>query len=697
MPPPPPGHDAAARIAELRRTIERHDRLYYDAAAPEISDAEYDALIVELRELERQHPDLLTPDSPTQRVGERPLAGFAHVTHAVPMLSVDNTYSPEDLREFDQRIRRALGDTPFDYVVDPKVDGVAVSLRYEGGLLVQGATRGDGTTGDDITQNLRTLRSIPLRLRGDDWPAVLEVRGEVYWPRPDFERYNAALEERGKERFANPRNATAGTLKQLDSRLVAERRLAFVAHGYGAVDPFPAGVTRQTALFARLQGWGLPISPLMTTYPDIDTLIADLDTWQQRRATLDYDTDGLVLKVDTLALREALGATAKSPRWCVAFKFAAEQGQSTLLSVDWQVGKLGTLTPVANLTPVALAGTTVKRATLHNFDNVRRLDLHLGDTVTVEKAGEIIPQIVAVDPGRRPAGAPPIAAPEACPKCGQPVRQDEDGVYLRCVNPDCHDQVVERLRFFAGRNQMDITGLGDVLIERLFEEKLIASYADIFRLRAHADRIAALVFMQKRSKPTKDGRTIVPVQFKEKRTTALLDGIDEARQRPLARLLAALNIRHVGATTAEALAEHFGTMDALAAADEDALQEVEGVGAEVAASLRAWLASPAGQQTLAELRAVGVNMTQPQRAVAAGGPLAGQTVVLTGTLAGLTRPQAEALIKQLGGRPSSSVSAKTDLVIAGEKAGSKLTKARNLGVRIIDEAEFLRLRDSAAG
>ena len=662
--------DAARRIEQLRDQIRRHDHLYYTLGRPEISDRDYDRLMEELRALEAEHPELVVPDSPTQRVGEQPLEGFAHVRHAVPMLSIDNTYSPGELREFDARLRKALGAEDYDYVVDPKIDGVAVGLRYEQGRLVLGATRGDGHTGDDITQNVRAIRSVPLRLLGEDVPALVEVRGEVFWPRSDFERVNQRRVQAGEEPFKNPRNATAGTLKQLDARIVARRGLAFCAHGYGRIEPFPPRVTLHIELFELLRRWGVPVSAHMRRCADIDAVIAFVEEWEVRRHELDYDTDGLVVKVNQLALRERLGATSKAPRWCIAFKYAAEQAESRIVSVDFQVGKLGTITPVANLEPVELAGTTVRRATLHNFDQVRRLDLHLGDAVIVEKAGEIIPQVVRVLPEKRPAGARAIEPPAACPECGGQVVQDEGGVYLRCINPACPAQALERLKFFCGRDQMDIEGAGPKLLEALYTQGLVRSFADLYHLPDHREKLVQIE------------------RLGEKSVDNLLEAIERSKRQPLARVLAALGIRHVGANTAELLAEHFGDMDALASATETQLMEIDGVGPEVAASLVAWFDSDAGRQTIDALRSAGVNMTQPRHARPAKAPLAGKSVVVTGTLRGYSRKEIERRIKELGGKPTSSVSGKTDFVLAGENPGSKLDKARRLGVRIIDEDEF---------
>lgn len=665
--------EAAQRVAALRAEIEAHDHAYFVENRPVVSDQRYDALVRELRALEAANPELITPDSPTQRVGERPLAGFAQVRHGTPMLSLDNTYSPDELREFDARVRRGLegaaGDA-IEYAVDPKIDGVAVALRYVDGRLVQGATRGDGITGDDITENLRTIRSVPLRLRGDGWPKTLEVRGEVYWPRPAFDRTNRQREAAGEPPFANPRNATAGTLKQLDSRAVANRGLAFLAHGFGVIEPFPADVKTHMELFQRLRTWGVPTSPHLRLCRGIDEVIAFVEEWDGQRRTLDYETDGLVLKLNRFDLRNRLGYTSKSPRWGIAYKYAAEQAESRVIRVDFQVGKLGTITPRAVMEPAPLAGTVVRHATLHNFDQVERLDLHIGDAVIIEKAGEIIPQVVAVLKDKRPAHAPRVKRPTACPECGGAVVQDEGGVYLRCINPECPAQVVERLRFFCGRDQMDIEGAGEKLIEQLYRAGLVKSYADLYRLRERRDELIALERMG------------------EKSADNLLAGIEASKQRPLARLLAALNIRHVGASTAEDVAAHFGDLDALAAASVEQLQEVEGVGEEVARSLRAWFDSAAGKHVIADLRDVGVDPRQEKRRPPAGSPIAGKTLVVTGTLKNYGRKEIEELIKSLGGKTSGSVSKKTDYVVVGEDAGSKLDKARALGVKTLSEKEF---------
>lgn len=659
------------RVAQLREELRQHDYAYYTTGKPVISDREYDRLLEELRELEAAHPELITPDSPTQRVGETPLDGFEHVTHAIPMLSVDNTYDDKQLRKFDERVAKGLEGAAYRYLVDPKIDGVAVALRYEGGLLVLAATRGDGTTGDDITQNVRTLRSVPLRLRGKNVPAVVEARGEIVWPTEDFKGFNERREREGEQTFANPRNATVGSLKQLDPRNLAGRGLVFVAHGFGVIEPLHAESTHE--IFDSFMQWGIPVSPYREVCASVDEVIFKLDQWDERRHTLPYETDGLVLKVDSLAQRDALGATGRYPRWCIAYKFAAEQAQSVVLSVDYQVGKLGTITPRAVMEPMQLSGTTVRHASLHNFDQVDRLDLRVGDTVVVEKAGEIIPQVVSVVQELRPEHTKPLRRPTKCPECKGEVVQDEGGVYLRCINPACPAQRKERLIHFAGRNQMDIEGAGEVLVETLVDQGLLTDCAGFYHLHEQRAKLIGLERMG------------------EKSVDNFLAGIERSKQQPLARLLAALNIRHVGASTAEQLAEHFGTLDALSVADEEQLTEVEDVGPEVAASVGGFFTSTAGMKLIARLRDVGVNLKQPRMRPVGDGPLAGKTVVVTGTLESMSRQEAQALVKKLGGKPTSSVSSKTDLVVCGASPGSKFDKAEKLGVRVVNEEEFLTL------
>ncbi len=683
--------NAKQEIEAIRREIEEHDYLYYTTATPRISDREYDALFKRLKDLEAAHPELVTNDSPTQRVGEKPIDGFSHVDHAVPMLSIDNTYTADELREFDGRVAKALGDESYAYIVDPKIDGVSATLRYENGLLVLGATRGDGKTGDDITANLRTIRSIPLKLRGSGWPSVLEVRGEAYWPRGAFDRHNEARIANGLEPFANPRNATTGTLKSLDTQSIADRGLAFIAHGAGEI----SGASFESAadFFEALKAWGIPTTKHQEVCTSIDEVIVFVETWDEKRHGLEYETDGLVVKVNDLAQRDRLGTTSRYPRWAIAYKYAAEQGETILRAVDYQVGKLGTITPRAVMDPVQLSGTTVRHASLHNFDQVERLGiehggLHENDVVLVEKAGEIIPQVVRlVSPGS-PRGRK-IEPPTVCPICKGDVARDEGGVYIRCVNPTCDAQIKERLKYFCGRDQMDIEGLGDVLVEKLVDLKLVESFADLYTLADQEAAIREIEIEQQRKHG--DGVKTSIVKFGEKRTTKLLDGVEKSKGQSLSRVLAALNIRHVGGSSAELIASHFGEMEKIAAATEEELQDVDGVGPEMAKSLRSFFESEAGTQLWRTLAARGVNMTQPESTTASpDSPAAGKTFVVTGTLQKYERKEIETLIKQMGGKATGTVSKKTDFLIAGDKAGSKLEKASRLGVTILSEAEFIK-------
>ena len=536
--------DDIRRVEQLRREIRRHDRLYYVEARPEIADRQYDQLMDELKAVEARRPELASPDSPTQRVGGEPIEGFTSVEHATGMLSVDNTYNEQEVREFDARVRKSLGRDDVSYLVDPKIDGVAVSLRYERGRLVLAATRGDGRRGDDITNNARTIRAIPLTLegrQGEALPDVIEVRGEVYWPRSKFDAYNDRRVEQGLEAFANPRNGAAGTLKQLNPKLVAERRLSFLAHGLGELSeqiaPTASGTMR------KLASWGIPANEHWKLCHDIDEALAAIADWLTRRGEVDYETDGMVVKVDELASREELGAASKYPRWCIAYKYEAERAETVLRSVDFQVGRLGTITPVSHFDAVQLAGTTVSNASLHNFDQVQRLDVRVGDTILVEKAGEIIPQVVGVLADRRPAGAEPIGPPETCPSCTRPVARDAGGVYLRCLNPECPAQIRERLEFYAGRNQMDIEGLGPAVVDQLVGKGLVQHFGDLYSLRN--DQLIALERMGERSAKN------------------LLNALESSKKRGLERLIAALGVRHVGHRAGEVLSQRFGDIDAI--------------------------------------------------------------------------------------------------------------------------------------
>lgn len=658
------------RVEELRRQIRHHDYLYYVEAKPEISDREYDKLMQELKDLEAAHPDLAAPDSPTHRVGGEPIDGFQQVRHDIPMLSIDNTYSMEQLREFDARVARQLGSGKCRYLVEPKIDGVAAAVRWENGSLLYAVTRGDGWVGDDITNNAKRIGAIPLRLLEDHVPRVLEVRGEIYWPRDAFARVNAQRAAKGEEVFANPRNGAAGTLKQLDPRVVAQRGLSFIAHGFGLVEPMPSASASE--FNALLRKWGVPTNVQACLCDGIDKVVAAIDEWAEKRYDLPYETDGMVVKVDSLRQREDLGATSKYPRWCIAYKYAAERAQTHLHTVDFSVGRLGTITPVAHFDPVQLAGTTVVNATLHNFDQVARLDVRVGDYILVEKAGEIIPQVVQVDMAKRRRDAQVINPPEKCPACQGPTQRDEGGVYVRCINPECPAQLKQRLQFFAGRGQMDIENLGPAIVDQLVTSGLVKHFADLYRL----------------TKPQLLGLE----RMGEKSATALLANIQASKDRGMERLVAGLGIRHVGGRASEVLTEHFGSVEALAQAAQESLSDVHEIGPVIAASIYEFFHSDQGREMIRQLKQVGVKMTADRARRPAGAtPLSGKSVVVTGTLANCTRSQIEQKIKDLGGRVSSSVSKATDFVLVGADPGSKADKAKTLGVKTLTEGEFEKL------
>jgi len=823
------GTNSGDRVEQLRAEIRRHDHQYYVLAEPLIPDTEYDRLFKELQGLEAAHPELVTPDSPTRRVGGEPIEGFQHVRHASPMLSIDNTYDEKQLREFDERVRKILETNDYRYVVDPKVDGVAVSLAYEDGMLVTAATRGDGVTGDVVTHNVRTIRSIPLRLADGNWPNVLEVRGEVCWPWEDFRRFNAAREAAGEPTFANPRNATAGSLKQLDPRNLADRRLAFVAHGFGRIEsPLPDGrgsvrdsgsvrdggsdgevapltAEDHSALFERFAEWGIPVSPYGKTLDTIDEVIAHCNAWEAKRGKLPYETDGLVIKIDSFAQRDLLGATSRYPRWCIAFKFATERSEALLKSVSFQVGRTGVVTPVAHFEPIPLSGTQVSNASLHNFDEITRLDVNLGDTILIEKAGEIIPQVIGVAKEKRPPGARQIKPPQRCPKCNYPLEWDppkarhtiywcknadcelylarrqrirppdtcrmaggrgcdcavemlDHMVELRCVNTECPAKLKELLAYFGGRGQMDIRNLGPAVIEQLVDSGLVKHLADLYKLTLWQ---------------------VVNIEgFAVKAAENLIAAIEDSKSRGLARVLTALGIPKVGSQTAEILAEQFGNVDDLLRASETEIDnrlagdrqrddkssrnmavrihaffQPEGVRNDLsmlarnipfrdvivslgipgfkvksvldkrtplleeyfgdiesladatlpqieealterrvmAANIHGFFHQKGGDLIVHRLKEAGVKTTQEVPKRSGKQSLIGKTVVVTGVLEGFSRKEAEDLIRQLGGKPTGSVSAKTGLVVYGTSAGSKLTKARALGVETVDEAGFLKL------
>jgi DNA ligase (NAD+) len=661
--------EAKKRIEKLRAEIRRHDYLYYVLNQPKISDRQYDKLFAELKELEQANPQLITADSPTQRVSEKPLDEFVSVRHAVAMLSIDNTYNAEELQAFDERVAKGLGSRDYDYVVELKIDGVASSLRYERGLLVTGATRGDGRVGDDITANVRTIKAVPLSLTVDKAkiPDIIEVRGEVYMPTKAFNKLNKQREKAGEPLFANPRNAAAGSLKLLDSRITAQRKLAFFAYATGEISrPLAKNHYETLQIFKKL---GLPVNPHIKRAKNIDEVIKICNIWDNKRMELDYQTDGMVIKVNRFDQREILGHTGRAPRWCISYKFAAEQAETVIESIDVQVGKGGTLTPVANLTPVFLAGTTVKRASLHNFDQLDRLDVRIGDTVIIEKAGEIIPQVIKVKKERRPAHAASFKTPKKCPNCGGDVKKDKDGVFLRCVNPHCLGQLKERLRYFAGRGQMDIEHLGEALIDQLVDAGLVKNFADIYKLTKEE-----LVELERMA---------------DKSAQNVIDSIEASKTRPLWRLIAALGIRHIGGQSAQILAEHFGSLDALMKADKETLENIDQIGPTMAESVYEYFHNAENRSVIKELLAGGVKPKRPRKRRSY--KLAGKTIVVTGALENFTRQQIEQAIRQAGGKASSSVSKKTDFVLAGKDPGSKLDKARQLGVKVISEKEFVEM------
>ena len=666
---------AAKRISTLRDEIRGHDRKYYVEARPEISDREYDRLVDELRMLEERHPDLVTPDSPTQRVGDEPVPGLESVTHRLPMLSMDNTYSAEDLVSWGRRVEKLLhegkeGAARIDWILELKIDGVAVSLTYEAGRLALGATRGNGVVGDDITHNVRTIHGVPLVLALADPPTLIEVRGEVYMTNSDLVALNQAQAAAGLAPFANTRNVAAGSIRLLDPRECAKRPLRFFCHGVG--DATGLGATSQSELLAWAAQAGLPVAPGTQTFDSLDALVERGTTLIEELHALDFEVDGFVVKVDRFDQQRRLGATAKSPRWAIAWKFEKYEATTKLAGIRVQVGRGGTITPVADLEPVELAGTTVSRASLHNADEVARKDIRVGDVLVVEKAGKVIPHVVRVEKHLREKRLPVWHPPTECPECGTGVVKDTDGVYIRCPNVDCPARMRERLKFFASRGAMDIEGLGDKLVEQLVATRLVKDYADLYRLTA-----AELEPLERMGK---------------KSAESLVDQIAASRSRGLPRVLNALGIRHVGPRVATLLAQRFPTIDKLQGASVEELAEVHEIGDVIAESVHEWLVSDYGRRVIDGLQQCGVDLEVPEadRPVT-DGPLVGKTLVVTGTLENFSRQAAEEAIRKAGGRASGSVSKKTDYLVAGEEAGSKLDKARSLGVTVIDEAEFKKL------
>ncbi len=661
--------DLAGRAEKLRRAIERHNRLYYNEAAPEISDADYDRLFLELVKLETENPQLQAPDSPTQRVGSAPSESFAPVTHRVPMLSLANAFDEEDVAAFDRRVREGLESEEVEYAAELKFDGLAVTLAYEDGVLAQGATRGDGATGEEVTPNLRTVRSIPLRLEGRKVPKLLEVRGEVLMTRRDFETINKRAVEAGEKTFVNPRNAAAGGLRQLDPRLTAQRRLSFFAYGVGASEGFDVPLTH-ARLLDTLESLGFPVAKERKTVKGVAGLLKFYAEAGAKRPKLPFDIDGVVYKVNRVADQQKLGFVSRAPRWAVAHKFPAEEATTELLDIDFQVGRTGAITPVARLKPIFVGGTTIVNATLHNEDEIRRKDIWKGDTVVVRRAGDVIPEVARVS--KKGDRDRPFKMPVKCPVCGSAVERSEDEAVARCTGGlICPAQRKQALLHFASRRAMDIEGLGDKLVDRLVEEGIVRTPADLYRLG-----VANLAALERMA---------------EKSASNVYGAIQKSRDTTLPRFIYALGIRNVGEVTAKDLARHFGTLDALMDAGVEPLQEAPDVGPVVAESIAGFFRERHNREVIEQLRAAGVTWKEgPAPKSASAGVFAGKIVVLTGTLAAMTRDEAKERIEALGGRITGSVSKKTDYVVAGEEAGSKLDKARELGVQVLDEKNFLK-------
>jgi len=684
----------ADRIEALRRQIRHHEERYYVANQPEIDDAAFDALMRELGELEAAHPDLVTPDSPTQRVSGRVAEGFASVAHAEPMLSLDNAYSEDELRAFDERVRRGLeaAGTPATavaYVAELKIDGLSLALTYEDGLLVRGATRGNGVEGEDVTANVRTIRAIPLRLAAGV-AGTVEIRGEAYLSREAFEQINRERAEADEPLFANPRNAAAGALRNLDPAVVARRGLrAFVYEMAGPVSTGPEGPRSHEETLARLMAWGLPVEPHWRRCAGVDAVVAFCEEWREQRREIGFDTDGVVIKVDVLTERRALGATSKFPRWAIAFKFPAEQRTTRLLRIDVNVGRTGAVTPFAVLDPVLVAGSTVSLATLHNADDIARKDIREGDWVIVEKAGDVIPRVVGPVLDRRPADLAPWTMPTSCPRCGSRLHREE-GVVVRCENVSCPAKLQRGLEHFASRGAMNIEGLGEALVAQLIEQGLVADYADVYRLTA--DQLAGLVSVSERA----DGRAIER-RFGAKNAAKVVAEIDRSRGNELWRVIYGLGIRHIGERSARVLATGFGSLAALAAASREALESTEEIGPVLAESVRSWFDEPRNEQLVERLGAAGVRLeaSEAERQAAAGArPLAGRTYVITGTLSSMSREEATEALERLGAKVAGSVSKKTTAVVVGESPGSKADKARTLGIPALDEAALRALVES---
>jgi len=701
--------DPLQRITELRSLIRHHEERYYIHASPEISDEEFDRLLHELEKLEAENPDLVTLDSPTQRVAGRPTEGFPTVEHIAPMLSLDNAYNEEELRAFDERVRKGagLGDAKVPYVAELKIDGLSIALTYEDGRLVRGATRGDGVRGEDVTPNVRTIRRLPLSLK-DAVAGRIEVRGEVYLPKAHFERINKEREQEGEPLYANPRNVAAGTMRNLDPGLVARRKLgAFVyqlvlpnlppkggRHGEVFADPVASGFRRKShaETLDEMKRVGLPVEPHWQRCVGVDELIAFCAAWADKRRELEFDTDGVVIKVDDLALRDKLGTTAKFPRWATAFKFPAQQAHTKLLKIDVNVGRTGANTPYAVLEPVFVAGSTISMATLHNAEDIARKDFREGDTVIIEKAGDVIPRVVAPIVHLRPAeGLPEWRMPTTCRACGSTLVRDEEEVVWRCENTSCPARLRRSLEHFASRSAMNIEGLGESLVDALIEQELVHDFGDLYHLSA--EQLESLIVTPREPRSE---RAVARRLGKVGRN--VFEQVDRSRKNDLSRLVYGLGIRHVGEKAASTISRYMRTMPAIIEAPAERLQTIPEIGPVVAASIRAFADEPHNRALVEKLAAAGVNMESQQPPIdeAAPGPLAGKTFVITGTLESMSREEAAKAIEELGGKVAGSVSKKTSYLVAGADAGSKLEKARQLGTPILSEAEFKAIIGSAA-
>jgi len=662
---------AAKRITALREQIRHHDRLYYVQARPEISDEEYDRLYRELRDLEAEHPELVTPDSPTQRVGEQPSESFPAFRHRIPMLSLDNTYNEDELREFEKRIFRQIGERELLYVAELKVDGLSMALHYQDGRFVRGVTRGDGVRGDDVTPNVRAIKAVPLALVGEDLPRELEARGEVYLPRSRFQAINREKEERGEEPFANPRNAGAGTMKNLDPKVVAARGLDIFFYSVAQVAGVRIG--GQWEALEKMRSWGLKTSDASRRCRGLGEVLDFCREWEGKRDDLEYQIDGVVVKVDSFALQQELGYTSKFPRWAIAYKYPPRQASTVVLDIQVYVGRTGKLTPVAWLEPVSVGGSTVSRATLHNEDEVARKDVRVGDTVVVEKGGDVIPKVVQVVEAKRPPAAVPWEPPAVCPVCGTDAIKPEGEVDRRCPNSSCPAQIEERLKHFARRDALDIEGLGDVLVRQLVENGLVHDFADLYRLPERKDELIALERMA------------------EKSVDNLLAGIKASKSRDLHRLLFGLGIRFVGERAALLLARHFRSLHALGQASVEEIDEIYEIGPVVAQSVHDWFAQEANRTLVRRLQEAGLHTDEGGEAEPGEARFKGMQFVLTGGLQGMTRDEAKAAIEARGGRVTGSVSKKTTYLVWGEEPGTKYDKAKELGVTCLDEEGFRRL------